>query len=162
MRKVLVAVLALSPMLAHAQANSPATTQNSVNVPVLQSKLVAPKSVVASAASESNATPTTPGAVRITTGVTAPKLISTVEIAPAPRSMWSVTKMDRTVVVSMVVDTNGVPTDVKLVRSAGPGIDDAVVSAVRKYRFAPGTLDYKPTAVPVNLEITLHHSESEL
>ena len=158
MRKVLVAVLALSPMLVHAQANSPATTQNSVNVPVLQSKLIAPKSIVASVASESNAT-TTPGALRISTGVTAPKLISTVEIAPTPRSLWSVTKMDRTVVVSMIVDTNGVPTEVKLVRGAGPGVDDAVVSAVRKYRFAPGLLDYKPTAVPVNLEITLHHSE---
>ncbi len=41
MRKVIVAALALSPILLHAQANSPAQPQ-STSSPTLQSKLVRP------------------------------------------------------------------------------------------------------------------------
>ena len=58
MRKAILATLALSPMLLHAQANTPAQTQSSANGPVLQSKVVAPKTFAASAATDGvNSTP---------------------------------------------------------------------------------------------------------
>jgi TonB family protein len=138
-------------MLLHAQANSPAQTQSSANGPVLQSKVVAPKALVASAAADS--TPTT--ARRISTGVTAPKLISTTDIASVNEFRRSFATQDETVVVSMIVREDGKPSDLAIVRSAGAAMDKNVLAAVSNYRFKPGTLDNKPTAVPVNLEITL-------
>ena len=155
MRKAILATLALSPMLLHAQANSPAQTQSSANGPVLQSKVVAPKAFVASSATDG--ANSTPKSTRISTGVTAPKLISTVEIASVNDLPYSFTHPEKTVVVSMIVHENGKPTDLAIVRSGGAALDKNVLAAVSQYRFKPGTLDHQPTAVPVNLEITLVH-----
>ena len=156
MRKAILATLALSPMLLHAQANSPAQTQSSANGPVLQSKVVAPKAFVASAATDGvNSTPTSRP---ISTGVTAPKLISTVEITSVNDATRGFTNADKTVVVSMIVHENGKPTDLAIVRSGGTALDKNVLAAVSQYRFKPGTLDKQPTAVPVNLEIKLVHA----
>jgi len=143
MRKVLVAALALSPMMLHAQAASPAPTQTTV------SALVQPKTFEAATGSS---VPTAP--IRISTGVTAPKLISTVAIEDNRRL-----PIDQLAIVSMVVDATGKPTELKLVKSAGSTVlDQNVLSAVGQYRFAPGTLNNQPTAIPLNLEITLRHA----
>ena len=74
MRKVIVATLALTPMLLHAQANSPAQTQSSPSS-TLQSKLVQPKEFNTSEADHGAASV---APLRISTGVTAPKLVHTV------------------------------------------------------------------------------------
>jgi len=50
MRSVIVATLALTPMLLHAQANSPAQPQTSGTSTTLQSKLIRPNDIVASEA----------------------------------------------------------------------------------------------------------------
>ena len=63
--------------------------------------------------------------------------------------------VDRKTVVAMIVDATGKPSDLKIVRSLGPVMDKNVLAAVSQYRFTPGTLDGEPTAVPVNLEVTL-------
>jgi TonB family protein len=154
MRKAILATLALSPMLLHAQANTPAKTQSSANGPVLQSKVVAPKTFAASAATDDS----TPKSARISTGVTAPKLISTAEITSVDDTPRGFSNVDKTVVVSMIVQENGKPTDLAIVRSVGAALDKNVLAAVSQYRFKPGTLDKQPTAVPVNLEIKLVHA----
>jgi TonB family protein len=150
MRKVIVATLLLTPMLLHAQANSPAQPQTTGTT--LQSKLDQPKEFATSEADHGTAR-TTP--IRISTGVVAPKLVSTVQIDSdfdgTPRGF----ALERKTVVEMVVDATGKPSDVKIVRSLGPVMDKNVLSAVRQYRFIPGTLDGEPTTVPVNLELTL-------
>jgi TonB family protein len=147
MRKAILATLALSPMLLHAQANSPAQT--------LQSKVVAPKTFAASAATDG--VHSTPSSRPVSTGVTAPKLISTVEIPSVNDFPRSFVSSEKTVVVSMIVHEDGKPSDLKIVRSAGTALDKNVLAAVSQYRFKPGTLDKQPTAIPVNLEITLVH-----
>ena len=144
MRKVIIAALALTPMLLHAQANSPAKTQPQAQV--LQSKLVKP---------DAAADTVTTAPSRISTGVVAPKLVSTVGIVATTNSLWNVIPVERNVVVSLIVDKNGKPEDVKIEKSAGATLDASVIEAVSKYRFKPGTLDNEPTAVPVNLEITV-------
>ena len=153
MRKVIAATLALTPMLLHAQANSPAQTQSSPASTTLQSKLVQPKELNGSEAAASTTTP-----VRVSTGVGAPKLIHTVAIESD--SIWSPTgyAYERKTVVEMMVDATGKPSDLKIVRSLGPVMDHNVLSAVSQYRFTPGTLDGAPTAVPVNLEVVLRNS----
>lgn len=154
MRKVIAAALALSPMMLHAQATSPAQTQAADNAPVLQSKLIQPKEIVGAGrtAATSTAAP-----LRISSGVAAPKLIHTVNIVSDNEWPWKPAGVDRKVVVGMIVDQTGTPSDLKIVKSAGPEMDKNVLAAVSQYRFKPGTLDHQPTSVPVNLEIVLRN-----
>jgi TonB family protein len=151
MRKVIVATLALTPMLLHAQANSPAQTQPSPSSTTLQSKLAQPKEINAAEAVAHTTTP-----VRVSTGVGAPKLIHTVAIESD--SSWIPTgfTFERKAVVEMTVDATGKPSNLKILQSLGPVMDHNVLAAVGQYRFTPGTLDGAPTAVPVNLHVVLH------
>jgi TonB family protein len=149
MRRVIVATLALSPMLLHAQANSPAKTQTPA-ANTLRSELVAP----ALTGSDTVGTTTS---VRVSTGVNAPKLIYTVGVE-SDSDFAPVNSFERTAVVSMTVDPSGKPTDLKIVQSVNPVMDRNVLSAVSQYRFTPGTLDNQPTAVPVNLAVILKAS----
>lgn len=151
MRKVIVAALALSPILLHAQANSPAQPQ-STSSPTLQSKLVRPAEFGDSTAANSNLTH-----LAVSTGVVAPKLIYSISIASDSDLAWRLTGTDRIVVVGMNVDAHGKPTDLQIVRSAGEDMDKNVLAAVSQYRFKPGTLNHQPTTVPVNLEIVMHN-----
>ena len=154
MRKVIVAALALTPMLLHAQANSPAQPQTSAASLTLQSKLE-PKAFHAPETNPGAASTTPP--IRISTGVTAPKLIHTVDVeATSDYDAQSFVK-DKTVVVAMTVDASGKPSDLKIIESVSPKMDKNVLTAVSQYRFKPGTLDGAPTAIPVNLEVTLHN-----
>ena len=153
MRKVIVAALALTPMLLHAQANSPAQTQSSSPASTLQSKLVQPKELNASEAVAHTTTP-----LRISTGVGAPKLIHTVAIESDSDWVPSGFTFDRKTVVEMTVDASGKPSNLKILQSLGPVMDHNVLAAVSQYRFTPGTLDGAPTAVPVNLQVILHTS----
>ena len=146
MRKALLATLALSPVLLHAQANSPAQPQGSV----LESRLAAPNAIGSSAAR------TTP--VRISTGVVAPKLIHVIDVSSTGEDWaWRFSGPNKVAVVSMLVDEKGVPSNLKIVRSAGVDLDANVLAAVKQYRFRPGTLDHAPVAVPVNLEVTIQN-----
>jgi TonB family protein len=154
MRRVIVATLALTPMLLHAQANSPAKTQSPSPSPssTLQSKLVQPAEINGSEAAHVTAP------VRVSTGVGAPKLIHTVAIESD--STWVPTGFTsgRNTVVEMTVDATGKPSNLKIVKSLGPVMDHNVLAAVGQYRFTPGTLDGAPTAVPVNLHVVLRSS----
>jgi hypothetical protein len=150
MRKVIVATLALTPMLLHAQANSPAQTQSSPASSTLQSKLVQPKELNASEAVASTTSP-----LRISTGVGAPKLIHTVAIESDSDWIPSGFTFDRKTVVEMTVDATGKPSDLKILQSLGPVMDHNILAAVSQYRFTPGTLDGAPTNVPVNLQVVL-------
>lgn len=149
MRRVIVATLLLSPVLLHAQASSPAQPQSST----LQSKLVAP-ATFGSAADRSTGTTSQ---IRVSTGVNAPKLIHTVEVE-SDADFTAAARFERTAVVSMTVDAEGKPEDLKIVQSVNPIMDKNVLAAVSQYRFTPGTLDNQPTAVPVNLSVVLRGS----
>jgi len=153
MRKVIVAALALTPMLLHAQANSPAQTQSSPASSTLQSKLVAPNELNSS---EGVAHSTTP--LRISTGVAAPKLIHTVAIESDSNWIPTGFSFQRETVVEMTVDSTGKPSNLKILQSLGPVMDHNVLAAVGQYRFTPGTLDGAPTSVPVNLHVVLRSS----
>jgi len=149
MRRIIVATLALSPMLLHAQANSPAKTQTTA-ANTLRSELVAP-------ALTGSDTAGTTSSIRVSTGVNAPKLIYTVGVE-SDSDFAPATSFERTAVVSMTVDPSGKPTDLKIVQSVNPVMDRNVLNAVSQYRFTPGTLDDQPTAVPVNLAVILKAS----
>ena len=149
MRRIIVATLALSPMLLHAQANSPAKTQSPA-ANTLRSELVSP----AFAASEADRSTASSAPLRVSTGVNAPKLIYTVGVA-SDTDFTPVTQFERTAIVAMTVDPSGKPTALKIVQSVNPVMDRNVLTAVSQYRFTPGTLDDQPTAVDVNLAVVL-------
>ena len=145
MRRVIVATLLLSPMLLHAQANSPAQPQTA--------KLVQP----AAFGSEADNTAGTTNTVRVSTGVNAPKLVYTVDLQ-SDSDFTAAARFERTAVVALTVDASGKPSDMKIVQSVNPIMDKNVLAAVSQYRFTPGTLDDQPTAVPVNLEVVIRGS----
>jgi hypothetical protein len=152
MRKVIAATLALTPMLLHAQANSPAKTQSPSSSTTLQSKLAEPAELSGSDAARVTAP------VRVSTGVGAPKLIHTVTIESDSEMIPTGFTSERSTVVEMTVDATGKPSELKILKSLGPVMDHNVLAAVGQYRFTPGTLDGAPTAVPVNLHVVLRSS----
>jgi TonB family protein len=56
-------------------------------------------------------------------------------------------------ILSVVVDHQGNPQNLKVVRSLGFGLDQKAIEAVQKWRFQPGTKDGKPVAVIVTVEV---------
>ena len=132
MRNITVAILSLSSLMLHAQASTPAQTQVASDGPV-QVK-------------------------RISTGVIAPKLIYKVDVIADSTGPARLVANDTTVVVGMVVDKTGKPSDLKILRSADPLLDQSVLTAVSQYRFTPGTVSNEPVAIPLNLEVVISNS----
>ncbi|RXH57400.1 energy transducer TonB [Granulicella sibirica] len=147
MRRVIAATLLLSPALLLAQAKTPAS-----NASVLESKLVQPAEL---AASKSADTTTSKAQVRISKGVVAPKLVHSTNIPSEDSSFWTRNNLDRKFVVGMIVDETGKPSNLKIVASPDAEENRNVLDAVSQYRFTPGTVNDRPTAVPVSLEIVL-------
>ncbi|HEY2039385.1 MAG TPA: TonB family protein [Edaphobacter sp.] len=144
MRQALLATLFLSPVLLHAQANSPAQTQIA-----LAARPVAP----AEAGAADRGTLTKP--VRISTGVVAPKLVHSVSVSSEGSNPWTNVTANKAVTVGMIVDETGKPTNLKIVKSAGPIVDRNVLEAVSQYRFEPGTVSNQAVSFPLNLEVNL-------
>jgi TonB family protein len=123
MRKLIVAILSLSPLMLHAQASTPAQTQPEVK--------------------------------RVSTGVTPPKLIHKVDVVADSAGTARLLNDDTKVIVGMIVDKTGRPSDLKIIQSAGAGVDASVLAAVSQYRFIPGMVSNEPIATPLNLEILI-------
>jgi bla regulator protein BlaR1 len=83
--------------------------------------------------------------------VSAPKLI----FAPDPEFTEKArrAKYQGVCVISTVVDAQGNPTQVLVVRHLGMGLDKKAVEAVKKYRFTPAMRLGNPVAVQVNIEV---------
>ena len=61
-----------------------------------------------------------------------------------------------TVILSIVVDEHGLPTNFKVVRPLGMGLDEKAVEAVRKWRFVPGKKDGHAVAVLARVDVNFH------
>ena len=57
------------------------------------------------------------------------------------------------VIISMVIDAEGKPRDLKVVRSLDTKSDEAALRTVKEWRFWPAKKDGEPVAVKVNVEI---------
>jgi TonB family protein len=156
MRKVILAALALSPTLLHAQANSPTQPLPS-NAPVVQSKLNQPTDLGNAAGSDANNTPALTDA-RVSTGVISPKLLHSVSVSTEGDLASALPNFERVAIVDLIVDEDGKPSDLKVTKSVGPAMDKNVLAAVSQFRFKPGTLDNQPTAVPVALEVIMRNT----
>jgi|HubBroStandDraft_6_1064221.scaffolds.fasta_scaffold206365_1 TonB family protein len=57
------------------------------------------------------------------------------------------------VTVSIVVDTKGIPQDIKVVDSAGASFNEAAVNTVRSWRFFPATCGGDPMPMRINVQV---------
>jgi hypothetical protein len=149
MTRTIAAILALTPGVLFAQAQSPAQPSST---PVLQSALLQPAAFVAFKASD-NASANA-ASLRVSTGVVAPKLIHQADLAAA-RPLSDSHPGDRTVVLEMMVDATVKPTNLHVVAANDPTLDNEVIATVSQFRYKPGTLNGQPTAFPVRLHYTV-------
>ncbi len=56
-------------------------------------------------------------------------------------------------VLGMIVDRNGVPQEVHIVRALGMGLDEQAVAAVEQYRFSPAMYQGRPVPISINIEV---------
>ena len=62
-------------------------------------------------------------------------------------------KLSGNVLIQLIVDRDGLPQNVHVIRSVGIGLDDNAIAAVKQYRFTPAMEDGKPVAVQLNIEV---------
>ncbi len=62
-------------------------------------------------------------------------------------------RIQGTVVLSLVVGSDGLPRDIRVVQYLGYGLDGEAVKAVEKWTFEPATMHGKPVAVRINVQV---------
>jgi protein TonB len=85
-------------------------------------------------------------------GVSAPVLVK--EVKPQYTARAKDAKIQGTVLLECVVETNGSVGDVKVTKSLDEDLDLEAVKAVRQWRFEPGKKDGKAVRVQITLEMT--------
>ena len=83
--------------------------------------------------------------------VSAPVLLKSVE--PELSEQARQTKVGGNVLVSLVVDTNGIPQNVQVIRGIGSGLDEKAIEAVKQYRFKPALKDGRPVVVNLKVDV---------
>jgi protein TonB len=91
------------------------------------------------------------GAYKIGGGVSPPAVLHKVE--PEYSEEARKAKWQGTVVLQLVVDANGHPQDLKVMRALGLGLDQKAIEAVEKWTFKPGMKDGKPVPVIATIEV---------
>ena len=90
------------------------------------------------------------------TGIVAPRPI----VTPAPRYTLEAlrAKIEGTVIMRCVVNTNGICEDVTVIQSLDSiyGLDEEAVKAALQWRFAPGTRNGQPVKVEINIQLSFN------
>ncbi|MGB8114039.1 MAG: energy transducer TonB [Candidatus Sulfotelmatobacter sp.] len=94
------------------------------------------------------------GVFRPGRGVTAPRAIYSPE--PEFSEEARKAKYQGTCVLSLVVDTNGRPINIRVVTSLGMGLDEKAIEAIGTWRFEPGQKDGHAVAVEIAVEVNFH------
>jgi TonB family protein len=62
-------------------------------------------------------------------------------------------KFNGVVVISVLVTEEGLPADIKVMQSAGMGLDEKAIESVSQYRFKPAMKDGSPVAARIAVEV---------
>jgi protein TonB len=65
-------------------------------------------------------------------------------------------KYQGTCVLGVIVDANGLPTNIRVITSLGMGLDEKAIEAVKTWRFDPAMKDGHPVAYAISLEVDFH------
>ena len=91
------------------------------------------------------------GLMKIGGGVSEPVLIYKVDPEFSEEARRA--KFMGIVTVNLIVDQNGNPQNVHLLRGVGMGLDQKAIEAVKQYKFRPARYNGKPVAVQLNVEV---------
>ncbi len=80
-----------------------------------------------------------------------PQLISKVEPSYSAEALAD--KLSGSVLVSLIVGVDGVPSDIQIVKGLGEGLDEKAIEAVSQWRFKPGMKDGVPVAVKAQVNV---------
>jgi TonB family protein len=89
---------------------------------------------------------------RVGGGVSAPVVLRHAEAEFSDKARRA--KYQGVCVLSLVVDSYGMPQNVKVVRPLGMGLDEKAVESVLRYRFKPAMKDGAPVPVMLNIEVS--------
>jgi periplasmic protein TonB len=94
------------------------------------------------------------GLYQVGNGVSGPKLTFFVEAEFSDEARRA--KYEGTVVISLIVDAQGNPQNIRVSRSLGMGLDEKAIEAVRQYKFKPAVeaKSGKSVPVPINIEVS--------
>lgn len=145
---------------------TPATVSAAASIPVLEPQATAPSATAEQEGSlvphQARPNPDASGQYHVGDGVLGPRLIYSVDPEFTEKARRK--KLGGTCLVSILVDTEGNPQDVRVVKSiastAAPslrdtaaGLDEKAVEAAKQYKFKPATFQGKPVPVEVKVEI---------
>ncbi|MGC2060648.1 MAG: energy transducer TonB, partial [Candidatus Sulfotelmatobacter sp.] len=94
------------------------------------------------------------GVFRVGGGVSAPVLLYKKE--PEYSEEARKAKYQGTCTLMIVVDTDGKPTNLRVVNSLGMGLDEKALETVKTWRFEPGKKDGHPVKVEMAVEVDFH------
>lgn len=93
-----------------------------------------------------------PSRLTISQGYDKPPVPTYIQSAPLSDQARA-EKFQGVVLVSVLVTEDGLPTDLRVEKSIGHGLDEKAIEAVGQYRFKPAMKDGKPVAVRVKIEV---------
>lgn len=91
------------------------------------------------------------GVMSVGGGVTAPRVIHSVK--PQFSEAATAAKYQGVVSIQLIVDPQGTPQDVRVVRHLGMGLDEKAIEAVRQYKFQPAMYQGHPVPVQVVIDV---------
>lgn len=94
------------------------------------------------------------GVMTVGGGVTAPQVIHRVE--PDFTDAARAARYQGVVSIGLIVDSQGNPEDVHVVRHLGMGLDEKAMEAVRQYRFRPAMFQGHPVPVQMVIQVNFH------
>ena len=87
-------------------------------------------------------------------GATAPDAVLSPEPQYADEAMRA--KYQGNCVLTLTVGADGTPSDIRVSRSVGLGLDQEAIEALQKWSFKPGTKDGNPVPVAVSVQVQFH------
>jgi TonB family protein len=91
------------------------------------------------------------GVFKVGAGISAPEAVTTPD--PQYTEEARTAKTQGTCVLMLIVDQQGLPRDIHVVRSLGHGLDAKAIEAVKQWRFHPALKDGHPVNVQISVEV---------
>jgi TonB family protein len=91
------------------------------------------------------------GIMSVGGGVSAPEVIHSVQ--PQFTAEARSQNLQGVVAVQLIVDSQGYPQDVRVVRQLGMGLDQEAIAAVKQYKFRPAMFDGHPVSVQMVIDV---------
>jgi periplasmic protein TonB len=94
------------------------------------------------------------GVYKVGGGISAPQAVTT----PDPQYTEEArnAKVEGTCILWLIVDQQGNPKDIRVVRGLGHGLDARAIDAVKQWRFHPALKDGQPVNVQISVQIGFH------